>query len=369
MRESEAELIAMLRALQAGGAAEVARLLRSPVRLVVSSRPLREQLSAQLVAQLGPALLGVVVQTLPMLAETLLRRAGLALRPDHGLFPALVQREVARDVDLASTLGALERGHALATATVSDLLSAGLTPELARTLPRLLGDTADEDARRVLALAGAAARVEAELESHGLARRETAIARAVEALRSAGPRLLDARAVLILGFADATGQRAALLRALLANGATLFTELPHDRLLADRRSAGCVFAERFVARLGLPRAAISDTPTVLPPASLSFVAASGIEAEVTEAAFLLQAALRRGVQPERVGVVLYDVERYLLPLRRALERRGVPYRALQLPAAVDPRHRRWRAVLQLLRRGAAAPLDAWLDARARARDE
>ncbi|MBK8482117.1 MAG: PD-(D/E)XK nuclease family protein [Proteobacteria bacterium] len=366
VRESEAELIATLRALQGGGRADVARLAGAPVRIIVSSTALREQLSARLVAQLGPALVGVVVQTLPMLADMLLRRAGIALRGDQGLFAALVQREVGADQALALTLGALERGHLLAAETVSDLLSAGLSDGLAASLPAVLAGAELDDTRRVMALARVATRVEAELGGHGLARRETAIARAFEALQAAGPRLLAARAVLILGFADATGQRAALLRALLACGAALWTELPDDRLVPARRAAGCAFAERFVARLGLQPAPLAATRSVAPASasasSLGFVAASGVESEVTEVAFRLQAALRAGATPERVGVVLYDVERYCIPLRRALERRGVPYRALQLPAAVDPQHRRWGAALQLCRRAAAAPLDAWLDA-------
>lgn len=362
VRESEAELVATLRALQAGGADAVPRLVSAPVRVIVSSHALREALSARLVEQLGPALLGVVVQTLPRLAETLLHRAGQPWQADPGLFPALIERALAAEPELVATLGSLERGHALVAATASDLLSAGLTPALLQALPGALAGASDDALRRSLALARVATRVESELAAHGLARRESAIAQATAALEREGPRLLGARAVLVFGFADATGLRAGLLRALLACGAQLWLELPNDRLQRGQRAAGCRFAERFAARLGLPRRAIATSSTPAAPATLDFVAASGVEAEVTEVAFRLQQTLREGAIAERVGVVLYDGERYLLPLRRALERRGVPYRALQPPAAADPQHRRWRAIFRLLRRGAATSIDGWIDA-------
>src|SRR2546425_10349801 len=96
------------------------RLLARPLRVVVPSGALREQMSCALVAH-GRARVGLRVQTLESLAHEVLERAGESAPPSLLLGEAV--RDLARrEPALARDLDRLDDGYAAAFASVEDLL-------------------------------------------------------------------------------------------------------------------------------------------------------------------------------------------------------------------------------------------------------
>jgi len=396
-RAAEERLLAEVEAL-AAEAARDPRLLADPVRVVVPSRSLRAHLAARLVARRGRSLAGVRVQTLHGLALEVLERAGgardAATAGGEALFPVLVERAARREGALARGLDPLLDGYAAVAATVRDLLDAGLEAAHAEAaLEALAADGAAAGSRqqveRAQALVRVAARTAAELERLGLARAGDMQRRAAEVL-GRDPGLLLARAVLVHGFAEVTGVAGDLLEAVLrARGGRLIVDLPPDPAALRPGTAGAAegaadgaadagavpleraFARRLLERMAgaaeherEPAGAPASAPPPDPPI-LRRRAAPGAETEARAAAAAARALLDAGMPSERIGIVARDLAPYRLALRRSLGRAGVPFSGVGESGPAGAAGRRARALLELLRRGEAAPSDRWLDAVAR----
>ncbi len=382
-RAAEERLLAEVAAL-ASEAARDPRLLAEPVRVVVPSRSLRAHVAERVVARRGRSLAGVRVQTLHGLALEVLERAGGARDAvtvgGEALFPVLVERAARREGALARGLDPLLDGYAAVAATVRDLLDAGLEAAHAEAALEALGaDGAMAGSRqqveRAQALVRVAARTAAELERLSLARAGDVQRRAAEAL-GRDPDLLPARAVLVHGFAEVTGVAGDLLEAVLrARGGRLIVDLPPDpAAVRPGRAAAAdsalplegAFARRLLERIAGAAETERETAGAPPdPPVLLRRAAPGAETEARAAAAAARALLDAGTPPERIAIVARDLAPYRLALRRHLGRAGVPFSGAGEAGPAGAAGRRARALVELLRRGEAAPSDRWLDAVAR----
>lgn len=341
-------------------------LLAQTIRVVVPSRSLRAHAAAALVR--SGSLAGVRVQTLHGLAFEILERAGETPPRGRLLAEVLAQRHAAAEPRLRDGLGDLVDGYGAVAGTVRDLLDAGLEPVHAEAAEEALAldgmfvapRAAVERAR---ALVRVAARTEADLRKRGLGTLSALLRRATDLLEADPEAMLPSRAVLVHGFADATGVAADLLQSLLRRlGAWLVLDRPPSWQGEGIESA---FTERLAARLS-PVASIDEPPPPpladIPPPRIERFQAPGVEAEAREIARRARALLDEGARPESIGIVARDLSGYRLPLARHLRRLGVPFSALGTRGAIGPAGRRARAFLELLRRGEEVPADRWLDA-------
>ena len=256
----------------------------------------------------------------------------------------LARRAAEAQPELREALAGLQDGMGLAASSMRDLLSAQLT----------------EGGMPIVAAARATAEA---MQAAGVARPGDLQAAAAGWVESH----LHARAVFVHGFADATGQAAALLRALLARGARMVIDLPSDPAAADRPDRGQSFVLDFVERLaGSEARAVAQQAWAASPQQdapqLSQMHAAGAEDETRELAQRIRALLAEGVPAEEIGVVARTLPPYAVPLRRWFGELGIPFRGGAAPAALFPVHRRFQAVLAVLREGEDCPVDRWLDA-------
>lgn len=349
------------------------RLLARPVRLVVPSSVLAAHLGARITARLG-VLLGVRVQTLFSLALDVLAAAGMPSPRGGAAFGLLVRRFAAATHRLGRELSPLEDGFGVVEGAVRDLLDAGFeTAHLEAVDERLqalrgAGAATPAELERALELARLARATAEGMATYGLSRHADVYARAAEAL-AADAALLPSRAVLIHGFANATGLVLDLLAALTrVCDAELFLDLPPEPGQGAQADAGESFAARLASRLsGRTVAELASGARVASEASRwSFVTAAGPWAEARDAVRRARRWIETGIAPESIALVARDLERYRLPLRQAFHRLGVPYSAPRLAGISGARERRLAALVELLRAGARAPVDAWLEARAAA---
>ena len=229
-RDAETQVLDALDAL-AAEARRAPRLLGAPVRVVVPSISLREHLTAALIRRGASA--GCEITTLSRFAMIALERAELARAEGRGgdlgsatpldagpLFEILVRR-LARHADaLRGPLDSLDDGYGLVVASVHDLLDAGFEKAHAEPLRELLASDAGRIAtaaqiERAEALVDIAAAVTEGFAEHGLAHRAALLRAARDAIELSGRALLPTRALLVHGFADATGVVADLLETLL----------------------------------------------------------------------------------------------------------------------------------------------------------
>ncbi len=349
----------------AGEARRDPRLLASPVRVVVPSRSLRAHVSAALVR--SRSLAGVRVQTLHGLAFEILERAGETPPRGRLLAEVLAQRFAAGEPRLRDGLGDLVDGYGTVAETVRDLLDAGLEPihaEAAEEALALDGTFVAPRAavERARALVRVAARTEADLRKLKLGTLSTLLRRATDLLETDPDAALPSRAVIVHGFADATGVAADLLQSLLRRRqAWLGLGRPPSWQGEGVESA---FTERLAGRLS-PVASLEEPPPPpladIPPPRIERFQAPGVEAEAREIARRVRGLLDDGMQPEAIGIVARDLSAHRLPLARHLRRLGVPFSALGTRGAIGPAGRRARAFLELLRRGEEVPADRWLD--------
>lgn len=374
VRSTERRLLERIDELLAAPARDPS-LLAAPVRVVVPSASLRDHLLSRLVAfRRGRAAAGIVVQTLFSLAAEALERSGEESPSGEHLFELVVRREAGREPVLAEPLAGLVEGFAPAAGTIRDLIDAGLEPvhaEAAEEALRAEGLALAGRAAvaRAIALVRAASRTEERLVELGRGRRSHLLRRAAELLSyfdPGAPDPLPARALLIHGFADATGLATDLLEALVRKrGATVFLDQP-------RRAAGggfeTAFAERFGARLVQAATTVEREEDggggATEGESLAAFEALGTEAEVREATRRLRALLDAGHPPERLGVVARDLAPYRFALARHFGRAGIPFHAPGTGGAADRAGRRRAALLKLLEDGEKTTTDRWLDAHA-----
>lgn len=318
------------------------------MRVVVPSGSLRNHLLARL-AERRPAWLGLEVVTLRRLALAVLDRAGEPPPRGADLLPVLVRRAALAEPELARRLAPLEGGFAPLVGSVRDLLDAGLDEA---TQAAALEALAEPDlpfgrAERVRATAvvRAAGGVAAALATAGRAAGAALYRHAAERIESDPASLPPAAAILIHGFADATGAVVDLLAALARAGpGALWLDLPPAAHGAARDAAIEPFGRALRERLLQGRAV--EPVRGVAPAELDAFSATGESAEAREVARRIRAALAGGaLPPERIGVVARDLGPYLAPLRRAFESAAVPY---SVTGAAEP-HPRRRAALALVR--------------------
>jgi PD-(D/E)XK nuclease superfamily protein len=352
-RAVEQGLLAEIDRACALGERDASQLVR-PLRVVVPSRALREQVSCALLER-GRSRVGVRVQTLDALAREVIERAGESAAPSL-LFGEAVRETARREPALAADLDRLDDGYAAVEASVADLLDAGFT-EL--HLDPLLERAADAAAGPLLARANAllrvAARIARELAERTLGHRCAELARASELLLERSE-LLPTRALWIHGFADATGVQLDLLEVL----ARCFA----SRIWLDRPdpNAGSAFGARLRERLAPLPVSIGDAAT---DARVTASRHADPEWEARAAAAWARARIESGLVPERIAIVARDLARHRIALRRQLARFGVPFSGVAEPGATTPAGRQLAALCELLERGGALPAERWLDARAR----
>ena len=344
-------------------------LLAKPVRIVVPSRSLRLHLAAALVRRRGRSVAGVTVQTLFGLASEILERTGEPVPRGGLLLDVFAQRAARAEPSLRRGLEDLADGFSTVTGTVRDLLDAGLEPVHAEAAEEVLASdgplaASRAELERARALVRCAARVEAAMDDLGLGRASTLLRRAAEIVEIRGERSLPSRAVLVHGFADATGVATDLIQALLRRcGAWLVLDHPPKPEDPDGTGAERAFTARFAERLELSGGVQSEARDVpVSTSSLEAFEAIGADAETREVARRVRALLDSGARPEGIGVVARNLDPYRFALRRHFGRLGIPFSGVGEPGALDPSGRRAQALLELLREGEGVPSDRWLDA-------
>ncbi len=382
-----------------GGPAERTAALARPLRVVVPSTSLRHHVCAELVRRRG-AVAGIQVQSLYGVAREILERSGDPgagggppgpSRPGDLPFEILVRRLARAESALVNGLDFLVDGYGAVSATIRDLLDAGLEPIHADAAEEALEATLGDDSRvyatraeveRARALVRVAARVGAGLRSLGVVRHSALYAHAADRLADDPDRALPASRVLIHGFADATGLATDLLVALVRHrGARLLLDAPPDPAAAGAVADGALlpprWQEAFSARLGERLAGSAGDAEAAPregappaPAVDLFVAPGG-EAEAREVALRVRALIQGpgAVAPETIGIVARELEPVRLALRGHLTTLGVPFSGLDARGSLTAAGRRARALLDLLRKGPDLAADRWLDATASLRRE
>jgi len=350
VRAAERALLECVEADAARVRAEPARLAR-PLRVVVPGGPLREAVLDALVRPPLRARAGVAVQTLWSLALEVLESADGAPRVGALRFELELRRAVAAEPELARVLAGLEDGPGLAAAALGDLSSAGLTERGPDELAHALRELAPRERERALALVRAARACERALERAGRARHPDVYAAAARALDGDGG-LAPARAIVVFGFAGATGHARALLERLAAR--------PEARWIAVRPGDAAAALDLARRALGPDVAARELAPS--PPARLAAFGAAGFDDEAREVARRVREALDAGLRPESIAVVARALEPRAAALRRAFEDLGVPFGGAPEPSGFAPATRRLTAALEVLRDGPRASVERWLDA-------
>lgn len=354
----EAELVAALRAERDAIRADPLRLA-APIVIAVPSEILRVHVTALAARELG-ALAGVRVQTLAGLAHEVVARAGEPRARGAAAAGILVRR--------AARAAVQPQGEAFAAAgeaSITDLLDAGLTPDLARPVLEAAVDSEEAagvsqlEKRVAAAVVGGAARAHAECTAQGVARHADVHARAADALRGGGLRgdVLRGgappggpRAVWLHGFTDATGLQGDLIEALgAAHPLCVFWD---DAATSPRYGAA------LRARLGIDERA-GEFPRRDPPAAFR---ARGAEAEVREVLRRVRRLLDTGTAPERIAIVARDPGPYCAPLRTHAARLAIPFSAPGVPGPLDAAGRAALARLDILRDARRVPIDRWLAA-------
>lgn len=366
--------------LRLAGDADVTALAR-PVRVVVPSKSLRLHLSAELVRRRGRPLVGVRVQTLHAVAVEILDNAGDEIPAGEAFFGVLVERFAREHRELAERLEGLDGGYKVVAGTVRDLLDAGFGPEHLDGVVEALDVDGPavgsrDEVERAMALARLAVELERGMAALGLGRTSHLFRRAAERLAADPQGVLPARGVLVHGFGDATGVAGDLIEELLRAGrGRIVLDHPPDPAHRDdpdgRRESA--FTHRFEERLRFALGArvvedeVDTPPLAEPPAPArvdAFVA-PGPDTEAREVATRVHRLLAGGARPEGIALVGRDLGPYAVPLRRHLERLGVPYSGVGGRGPLTPAGRRVRSLFAVLSRGRDVGADRWLDAVAR----
>ncbi len=341
------------------------RLLAQPVRVVVPSRSLREHVGSVLVRHFGRSLAGISLHTLHGLAVEIVDRATVQPLDASALFPIIVRQQARREASLRAELDTLADGYAAVVGTVADLLDAGLTPWHGEALDELLGQEEAPAAkvRRARALLRVAARTAETMESANLGRPSTLFRVATGVLEQYAESALPARAVLIHGFADATGVALDFIEALARyRAASIYLDHPLDPTASGGRAAGAEFTRRFAERLAAVALLSRQPASAAPPPHITLLRAPGGHAEVRAVARRIGALLERGQSPERIGVVARDIAPYAIPLRLHMRQLGIPFSGIAAKGPAGAAARRVHALLELLRDRREALTDRWLDA-------
>lgn len=360
---SEANLLEELRRQIAQWRTDVTAL-RTPIRVIVPSRSLREHLSARLVETCGRAVAGVAIQTLSAVVASILARAGQTLPANDALFAVMI-RQLAREVaSLREPLDPLRNGYAAVEGAVADLLDAGLERAHAEPLIDRIAELASGAlATRASAVIRVAAAASELIETIGVGHASNQLRRARELLEIDPEGALPAQSVFVFGFADATGVQTDLIEVLVRrHRAQVCIDHPPDPGDLVNPDPGAEFSQRFSARLlavtgGEPteRAGRVDAPRI------EVVRAPGREAEARAVADRVRQQLDDGVQPERIAVIARDLDGYRNFLRVHFRRLGVPLSGIAELGPAGPAGRRIAGLQALVRTGRHQSLDGWLE--------
>ena len=342
-------------------------LLVRPILIVVPSQSLRLHLLDRIVTHRGGAAAGIRCLSLFGVAAHITSRDNQVEPPKTDLLPILVRRFASLEPSLQRSLDHLHDGYAAALAPVEDLLEAGFDPALEEALDEVLeeegGDRASfAEVERARALLRIASRCAGALSHEGATRVPDLLKGAAELIRRR-PDRLQASAVLVYGFADATGVATDLIQALLESSAgTIYLDQPADPASPDQAEAGIDFGRRFTERIFLVTATPAEEPRGQLPSSIEMARALGTQAEIRHVANRIRLLLDEGVQPERVGVVARRLDPYVSVLRTHFWRMGIPFSGIGSFGPLTQRGRQVGAVLDLLKQGRRAPIERWLDA-------
>ncbi|MEE8508615.1 MAG: hypothetical protein V3T07_06075, partial [Myxococcota bacterium] len=362
-RAAQAALLAEVEALLAPLRDDPSQLA-VPVRIVVPSDSLRLHVAASLVRHLDRGRAGVVIQTHFGLALEILDRADARRPSAEAILPALVRQHARRQPALRETLDDLLDGYSVVEAAVSDLLDAGLEAEHAPQLETHLNRSAQrglgvENARAVVCVA---LDTLASLEEKGLDHRSALLHRARQLLDKDPAVHLPARAVLVHGFAEATGRVAQLIETLVVrHRAIVLLDEPLRPGALDRPDTGVAFVRRLRRRIEAHARVREVEGDSGDPPSLVALRAPGAQAEARAIAVRVRALLNRGVAPERIAVVARELAPYAAFLRIHFGRLGVPFSGIGPMGLGGPRRRRIDGLLELLRARDSSLSEAWLD--------
>ena len=284
-------------------------------------------------------------------------------------FSLFARRFARREPSLRRSLDGLVDGYGAILGSVRDLLDAGLEPAHEEALLDALETDGKESAspaevERVKSLVRVAARTAESMENHGLGRHSTLLATATHLLKSpAGPEQAPA-ALLVYGFADATGLATDFIVALLERySGRIYLDRPPDPTAPERPDPGVAFGRRFEERI-LITARVDDKPAEpAEPAAVEMRRALGADAEVREVARQIRHLVDQGVTPETIGVVARGLDPYITALRTHFSRLGVPFSGVGVRGPHGADGRQIRALLDLSVLKGRAPLERWLDAR------
>ncbi len=337
-----------------------------PIRVIVPSRSLRQHLGALLVRHFGRSVAGVSIQTLRAAANEIMERAGQGPHGGNWTLELLVRRFAQEEPSLRQALDELVDGYGTAVATVLDFLDAGLEQVHAEALEESLLDlpravAPEATVERSRALVRVACRTQETLRSHGVGWISSPFKYAATFLQQ-DPELLPARAVLVHGFADATGVAADLIEALVRyRRAWVYCDRPDDPGYPGQDDLGVQFTFRLFERLR-GAASVEEGPRPVPAGpEVHMVKAAGGNAEVRAIAIRIAALWGQGACLERIGLVARDLTDYRIPIRLHLQRLGLPFSGVGALGPPDGVGRRIRALLELLRRKANCTVDQWLD--------
>ena len=371
--------------------AEIARLLprrpdllqhlgQPPVVCVVPSTAMQLHLSRVLAAD-GPRV-GLRVVTLAGLAVEVLGQHGEIPRRGAEMVRVLARRFAAEEPVLAAELGHLADGYSAAVESVRDLLDAGFEPVHLDAVDELLSNTAEEESaiaaalglplpsaastaedgtaeQRAAAILRVTAQVYEALDLLKVGERAWVFRRATELLPQTAPL---ARALIIAGFAEASGLMGDLVEGLLRWwGADLVVDRPADPAAPWREDAGVAWTDGLIERLQGGTAA-ETIPQACPPPERELFDAPGATAEVREVARRIRRLLDTGTPAEEIGLVARTVDPLRPVIWRELRRLGIPFSGLEAVGSDSVEARRVGALLDVVMQGPEVRADRWLEA-------
>ena len=345
------------------------KVLSQPILIVVPSNSLRAHLLTKLAKGRGKAIAGLTCMTLHGLARDLVLRSGGSAPTGIDPFSLFARRYARREPSLRRSLDGLVDGYGAILGSVRDLLDAGLEPAHEEALLDALETDGKEAAspaevERVKSLVRVAARTAESMENHGLGRHSTLLAMATDLLKSpTGPEQTPA-ALLVYGFADATGLATDFIVALLERySGRIYLDRPPDPTAPERPDPGVAFGRRFEERILITARVDDKPPESAEPAAVEMRRALGGDAEVREVARQIRHLVDQGVTPETIGVVARGLDPYITALRTHFSRLGVPFSGVGVRGPHGADGRQIRALLDLSVLKGRAPLERWLDAR------